>query len=129
MPATLFSESDVISRYTRAEAIEDGVLVDVSELAREAGFRFPVAMTRESFETTVSVPEGLQGWQDETGRLWDVLYLASCEAKRSGGASEVTYKVRVQVAPNRARDISLKMHCGPGDQGEGVITIMLPGED
>ena len=47
----------------------------------------------------------------------------------SGGASEVTYKVRVQVVANRARDISLKMHCGPGDQGEGVITIMLPGED
>ncbi|EQD30141.1 hypothetical protein B2A_14268, partial [mine drainage metagenome] len=41
MPATMFSEDDVISRYTRAQAIEDGVLVEVSELAREAGFRFP----------------------------------------------------------------------------------------
>jgi len=129
MPATMFSECDVISRYTRAQAIEDGVLVEVSELAREAGFRFPVAMTQESFDVTVRVPTGLEGWQDETGRLWDVLYLASCEAKRSGGASVITYQVRVQVAPNRARDITLKMHCGPGDQGEGVITIMLPGED
>ena len=27
----------------RAQALEDGVLVDVSETAREAGFRFPVA--------------------------------------------------------------------------------------
>ena len=60
MPVTLVSEDDVISRYTRAQAIEDGVLVDVSELAREAGFRFPVAMTPESFETTVSVPAGLE---------------------------------------------------------------------
>ena len=116
MPVTLVSEDDVISRYTRAQAIEDGVLVDVSELAREAGFRFPVAMTPESFETTVSVPAGLEDRLGETGRLWDVLYLASCEAKRSGEASELTYKVRVQVVANRARDISLKKHCGPGAQ-------------
>ncbi len=36
----------VISVYTRAQAIEDGVLVDVSETAREAGFRIPVAVNR-----------------------------------------------------------------------------------
>ncbi len=116
MPATLVSEDDVISRYTRAQAIEDGVLVDVSELAREAGFRFPVAMTPESFETTVSVPAGLEDRLGERWRLWDELYLTSCAGKMSGGASELTYKVRVQVVANRARDISLKKHCGPGAQ-------------
>ena len=125
----MFTDSDVIHRYTRAEAIEDGVLVDVSGLAREAGFTFPVAMTRAAFERTVSVPEGLEGWQDETGRLWDVLYVGKCAAKRSGGSSELTYQVRVQIGINRARNITLKMHCVPGDEGEGVITIMLPGED
>lgn len=36
---------EVIHAYTRAQAIEDGVLVDLSDLAREAGFRFPVAVT------------------------------------------------------------------------------------
>ena len=30
---------DVISTYTRAQAIEDGVLIDVSSMAREAGFK------------------------------------------------------------------------------------------
>jgi len=34
----------VIHTYTRAQAIEDGVLIDVSEMAREAGFRWPVAV-------------------------------------------------------------------------------------
>lgn len=37
----LFSDAPVVHAYTRAEAIEDGVLVDVSETAREAGFRVP----------------------------------------------------------------------------------------
>ncbi len=35
-----------ISAYSRAQAIEDGILVDVSDTAREAGFNIPVAITR-----------------------------------------------------------------------------------
>ena len=35
-----------ISTYTRAQAIEDGILVDVSDTACEAGFTIPVAVTR-----------------------------------------------------------------------------------
>ena len=42
----LFSPDDLIHSYTRQQAIEDGVLMDVSETAKEAGVRFPVALTR-----------------------------------------------------------------------------------
>ena len=58
--------------YTRAQAIEDGILVDVSETAREAGFKIPVAVTRAVWDSLVALPEGYQGFQDERGRLWDV---------------------------------------------------------
>ena len=34
----------VIYAYTRAQAIEDGVLADVTETAKEAGFKLPVAV-------------------------------------------------------------------------------------
>ena len=34
-----------ISIYTRAQAIEDGVLVDITEQARQQRFVFPMAMT------------------------------------------------------------------------------------
>ncbi len=34
---------NVISTYTRAQAIEDGVLVDAGSMAQEAGFKWPVA--------------------------------------------------------------------------------------
>lgn len=37
---------EVIHAYTRAQAIEDGVLVDLSGLASEAGFRWPLAVTQ-----------------------------------------------------------------------------------
>ena len=63
---------EVIFSYTRAQAIADGVLMDVSELAQESGFRFPVAVTAGVWAECVAVPDGVEG-QDETGRLWDVL--------------------------------------------------------
>jgi type I site-specific restriction endonuclease len=32
---------DVIYSYTRKQAIEDGVLVDITEMAKEAGIKYP----------------------------------------------------------------------------------------
>lgn len=41
MPALLFDDAEILSRYTRAQAIEDGILVDMTvepfgSMAREA---------------------------------------------------------------------------------------------
>ena len=51
-PDAVFGE--VIFSYTRAEAIADGVLVDVSETARETGFTVPVALTRAVWADAVA---------------------------------------------------------------------------
>src|SRR5262245_44575656 len=127
----MFEEADLIHRYTRAEALRDGVLVDVSATAREAGIRYPVALTRSAWERCVTVPPGV-ACQDEAGRLWDVLWLLRCAARGSnGGAGEVRFGVHVRN-DNRERTpplARLKAVCGPGDQGEPVITVMLPDED
>lgn len=42
----MFTSSNLIHSYTRTQAIEDGDLIDVTEIGREAGFRVPVALTR-----------------------------------------------------------------------------------
>jgi hypothetical protein len=39
-------EEVLIHSYLRKQAIEDGVLLDVSTMGREAGFRYPVALTQ-----------------------------------------------------------------------------------
>ena len=52
-----------------AQAIADGVLIDATELAKEAGFRIPVAVTAGVWAECVAVPAGVAD-QDETGRLW-----------------------------------------------------------
>ena len=71
---------NVISTYTRAQAIEDGVLVDVGSTAQEAGFKWPVALTVGAWADCVAWTEDdsrQQVYQDESGRLWDVLYSAT----------------------------------------------------
>jgi type I site-specific restriction-modification system R (restriction) subunit len=64
---------EVIYAYTRAQAIEDGVLVDVTTTASEAGFKWPAAMTRTVYERYIEVPSELNGQQDIQGRLWDLM--------------------------------------------------------
>src|SRR5262245_21319298 len=91
----MFDESDLIHRYTRAEAIRDGVLIDVSAVAREAGIRYPVALTAAAWERCVAVPPGVVG-QDEAGRLWDVLWLLACAVRRGAGGPEVRFGVHVR---------------------------------
>jgi hypothetical protein len=114
-----------IYTYTRAQAIEDGVLVDVSETAREAGLKYPVAMTRAVWCDYVEIPEGVKG-QDEKGRLWDILWMLRVAVGRGG--SEIRYQLLVRQKGGLRR-VTLKAICGPGDDASPVITIMKPEED
>ncbi len=123
----------VIYSYTRAQAIEDGVLVDVSSVAREAGIKFPVALTATVWAKYVQVPEAVP-CQDESGRLWDILWMLRCAiiaSKHQEPGEPLLYRlvVRNGQRPSRRDRVTLKSVCGPGDNAEPVITIMLPDED
>jgi hypothetical protein len=126
----MFKNADLIHRYTRADALRDGVLIDVSTTAREAGFKYPVALTAAAWAKCVAVPAGV-ACPDEAGRLWDVLYLLRLAVGRGDGGAEVRFGVHVRN-DNRDRTpplVRLKALCGPGDQREPVITVMMPDED
>ena len=135
-PAHASPFGPVIFSYTRAQAIEDGVLVDVSETAREAGFKIPVAVTRAVWDSLVALPDGYQGFQDERGRLWDVVWMAHYYARRASDSDRVTMSVLVRDIRKDLRDSNRppRRHrpivaIGAGDQGEAVITIMWPEDD
>ena len=120
--------ADVIYAYTRAQALEDGVLVDVSDMAKEAGIKFPVALTSTVWGQYVEVPEGVN-CQDLGGRLWDILWMLRLAAKKGGDTLLFQLHVRNDNSDRTPPLVTLKAVCGPGDQGEPVITIMLPDED
>lgn len=56
-----WDDADVIARYSRADMLADGSLVDVETVDGErpfleAGVRFPVAMTRASYQKMIAMP-------------------------------------------------------------------------
>ena len=60
-----------IYSYTRAQALADGVLIDVTAQAKTLGFRVPVAVTDNLYNGYVAfVPPGLESeGQSTAGRL------------------------------------------------------------
>ncbi|WP_297920244.1 DUF6573 family protein [Metallibacterium sp.] len=118
MTREIFGEP--ICCYSRAQAIEDGVLVDVSERARRAGIRYPTACTAGVWALIGTVPESCS--VDESVRLAAVL-TAMLAAIRRGGVRGTD---RVHFV---ALGAALWAQCGPGDTAAPVITIMREGED
>ncbi|SCC94452.1 conserved hypothetical protein [Thiomonas sp. X19] len=140
--ADLFGEP--IHIYTRAQAIEDGMLIDVSGTAREAGIVWPVAITSAVWSDACAWTDaddkrkgGGACWQSESGRLWDAVWMASRAIRaglRRGHDGRDPILFQVLRIPREGRGVrprlaTLKLQVGPGDAGEPVITIMLPGED
>ncbi len=123
--------SPLIFSYTRAQALAEGVLVDVTDTAKEAGFVIPVALTAAVWAAFVQVPEGVTG-QDERGRLWDVLSMLRVAIRRDvTGGPELHFELHVrhdnsdEIPPL----VALKAVCGPDDDTSPCITVMLPEED
>ena len=126
----LFGE--VIYSYTRKQAIEDGVLIDVSEMAREAGIKYPVAVTSAVYYEYIVPGERLiNDGQSIEGRLWDVLWMFRINAQKNPSDIMMFCVLFVMPSGNNSQLVTVKLKavCGPGDMGEPVITIMKPEED
>ena len=121
----------VIYSYTRAQAVADGVQVEVTKTALEAGISFPVFLTRGVFDRYVAVPEGVTA-QDEAGRLWDVVWMLRFAILRSRpGVQRIPVALYVRNDDRAARLVKLIATCGPLDidEPQPAITVMLPDED
>ena len=130
-PSSVFG--DVIYAYTRAQALADGVLVDFTELAREAGFTWPTAVSDHLYsEYLVPALPLLAEGQSLTGRLWDVLNVLrhTIAISQSKDESYLRFTVLFAMAPGTAPvPIELVSVAGPADDGSPCLTLMLPEDD
>lgn len=131
MDANIFDDAPIIHSYTRAEALADGELVELDpKLCREAGFTYSVAVTRALFATVIDLtPAAKRAGNDVAGRTWDVLWMARLAVRGARGGRAVEFEVRAVVDRVRPSRVQMQMVCGPGDEGEPVLTISLPGEN
>ena len=121
----------IVYSYTRAQAVADGVQVEVTKTAQEAGIKFPVFLTRTVFDACVTVPPDVSG-QDEAGRLWDVVWmLRNAMLRAKPGHSRIPVALFVRNDNSRAKLVKLIAQCGPLDIDDPApaITVMMPDED
>ena len=127
MEKNLFENAPIISSYSRAQAIDDGFLVDLSEADGAKGhFKFPLACTVGVWAIIEKAVNNPKWHNDLAGVLHDI-----CWMSRFGRAVDPTtrlFKVVIKGAGRKSK-FTFKIVCGPGDTPEPVLTIMLPEED
>lgn len=117
----------IIHQYSRAQAIEDGVLIDAGKMAQVVGFRFPVALTSAAWSECIDGPKvGTQLCEEE--RLVNTLRSLAVAASQSRGDT-VKFTTSILDVNGAVQYVPLRAVCGPGDTRESVITVMLPHED
>jgi hypothetical protein len=122
---------EAIFSYTRSQALADGVQVEVTKTAQEAGIRFPVFLTRAVYDAYVTVPPDVS-CQDEAGRLWDILTMTRFAIIRSQpGCDRLPVALYVRNDDRRPHLVRLTAVCGPLDidDPQPAITLMMLGED
>jgi hypothetical protein len=115
-----------ISIYTRAQAIDDGFLIDLSgQFPSDTRiFKYSVACTCGVWAL---VEKAHAMGQEYGATVWDLCYMAAkSPARKMIDPSTVLFKVSI---PLNGKTYTLKMNCGPGDNGAPVMTLMLPDED
>ena len=138
-PSPFWTEEDLIYSYTRADAIRDGVLIEVpASLAKEAGIISPVALTSGAWRYIDPGNLTEMPGQSVKGRLWDLLQVFRVVARQARHTNRIRFTVAFlmcykEINKNMIVDyeesVAFQAICGPGDTLEPVITIMLPWED
>lgn len=116
---------DLISSYSRAEAIEDGALFDVSAAypdVANALWRVPVAFTAALWSHIEAAASSVRGASRE-GFVHDVLFVARSAPNHQTDSTRRTFLLTLDEL------VWLEAVVGPGDDLEPVLTVGLQGED
>ena len=126
-----FEGAPIIYSYSRKQAIEDGVLVDLTEWAKPVGFIISVACTAAVWHQYVEPQKNSKALGEcERVRAHVLLWtLYRHISKQTGDVGLLMFDVNYLNDAGKQETIKLKVICGPGDKGEAVLTVMEPNED
>ena len=130
-----FEGFEVITVYSRADAIADGVLHDVTDTAKDCGFRIPVAVTDTIWGKWIEPSQELrEAGESADVRLRDTLislFLKIHSLATDATPRRLAFRVRylMDVENEVWEEPELTCDIGPGDAGEPVLTILIPEYD
>lgn len=124
----------IIHAYTRKQAIEDGVLVDLTRpgfarLLSMVGIKCHTAITATAFGSVVTRDFDKEHAGEAIGHTLMVLAAFRKALDGERNKDRDTDRVFFSVPGLDGEDVELWAQIGPGDQGEPVLTIMVVGED
>ena len=127
-------DPNIVFTYTRKQAIEDGVLIDITDIAKEIGFISSVAVTSTVWPGYIVPAKELEYFgQSVKSRVWDVISRLYFQIQCSEATDIIYFKTVFMMPAERNiykhETVELKAVVSAGDNGEPVLTIMLPGED
>ncbi|MDD3858255.1 MAG: helix-turn-helix domain-containing protein [Methanoculleus sp.] len=112
-------------RKMRQDAIDDGDLVEITRMGRDIGIMIPLAVSARAAQSMVPFPNIPQ--ETVTENLWDTLHAFRAKARTT---TEEEFEFQVSLYQNGiVPTLTFKAAVSPGDDGEPVITIMLPDEN
>jgi hypothetical protein len=122
MKSNIDTFGEVIYSYSRAQAIEDGVLADLSQFeVIRSHWKLQMCCT---YTVWCIIQEAVAKYgKDTQGILHDISTMAKLRIGRDAGET-LHFSCIIGT-----KTLELKLHCGPGDTALPVLTLMLPSED
>ena len=135
--------ANIIHRYTRAQALEDGTLTsaNIGDLAAVTALHFaltPIPPVAVAYYLMTAMRTAARDGFDVTGIWHDILVVATAASNpsRPGTMARVFYDC-LSAGPRRwsctvrisGHDQTVIIDIGPGDEGEPVVTVMSPDDD
>jgi hypothetical protein len=125
----MFEDADIIYTYTRAQAHEDGVLVNLVPFASDVcrqHYKYPISCTNTVFALIEKAVRNERYCNDYAGIIHDMLWMSKQYSRPN---TDTVIFPCIIMGAGRRKNYWFKMVISPGDTPDPVITIMLPEED
>ena len=123
----MFEDMELISCYSRNDAMEDGILIPLTDLTNDAQilktYRYPICLTSFVYEH-IRTDLDRNPHKDMQGILWDIIWMSQKSIFKKIDDSTALFKLLLND-----REIILKIQCHPSDDMSPCLTIMGEKED
>jgi len=115
------TDTNLVYVYTRQDAINDGIFVDVSQTAKANGFTIPVAITTNLFVTHIKRDD-----EKETEYRLNVFLLIMANKILNDKTGDSLIYTQVAFNPNDHTDVWVAIEAQSPTDPSPAINIMLP---
>jgi len=117
-----YNPNDFISVYTRQNAIDDGIFVDVTRVAKQNGFTIPVAITSNLFNHYIKKDN-----PDSTDNNLN-LFLQELNKKLKNKKEDNLYYLQFNFDANGHTDVWVALEAQSPIDPSPAMNIMLPSD-